>query len=312
MNDIVMARTSLFRQPASQPASQPARQPASPPAFDNLITSFFLRKTWLRIAALNILEKKTLNEMKDTLEELKASVKSEVDKYASLQDELKQLRDAIQDIGDNSNQEIYLIASIKCQDKIQLFEKYRQNFVKSSITFQPYSEIVQYISEMSGLGKIEHGTKKITVQRNPDKIIKLNSKSENGAYLNEIKCLGIRDICVLLNGQVLIADSETNEVKLLNQQYHLVSHCSVSDEPSGICQITPHEVAVTVGSAVQFFQVKCCQLVTDRKLQLQHDCKGIAYHEEDLFVDSDTALYKYTLSGELFSKLHEVKEKEQK
>jgi hypothetical protein len=28
MNDIVMARTSLFRQPASQPARQPASQPA--------------------------------------------------------------------------------------------------------------------------------------------------------------------------------------------------------------------------------------------------------------------------------------------
>ncbi|KAH3739005.1 hypothetical protein DPMN_045649 [Dreissena polymorpha] len=28
MNDIVMAQTSLFRQPASQPASQPANQPA--------------------------------------------------------------------------------------------------------------------------------------------------------------------------------------------------------------------------------------------------------------------------------------------
>ncbi|KAH3713471.1 hypothetical protein DPMN_073264 [Dreissena polymorpha] len=28
MNDIVMARTSLFRQPASQPASPPASQPA--------------------------------------------------------------------------------------------------------------------------------------------------------------------------------------------------------------------------------------------------------------------------------------------
>ena len=27
----------------------PARQPASPPAFANLITSFFLRKTWLKI-----------------------------------------------------------------------------------------------------------------------------------------------------------------------------------------------------------------------------------------------------------------------
>ncbi|KAH3725397.1 hypothetical protein DPMN_051230 [Dreissena polymorpha] len=40
MNDIVMARTSLFRPPASQSASLPA--------FANLITSFFLRKTWLK------------------------------------------------------------------------------------------------------------------------------------------------------------------------------------------------------------------------------------------------------------------------
>ncbi|KAH3816372.1 hypothetical protein DPMN_117888 [Dreissena polymorpha] len=35
--------------PARQPASPPARQPASPPAFANLITSFFLRKTWLKM-----------------------------------------------------------------------------------------------------------------------------------------------------------------------------------------------------------------------------------------------------------------------
>ncbi|KAH3806671.1 hypothetical protein DPMN_134995 [Dreissena polymorpha] len=34
-----MARTSLFRQPASPPASPPASQPASPPAFANLITN---------------------------------------------------------------------------------------------------------------------------------------------------------------------------------------------------------------------------------------------------------------------------------
>ncbi|KAH3741284.1 hypothetical protein DPMN_048006 [Dreissena polymorpha] len=32
MNDIVMARTSLFRPPASPPARQPASQPASQPA----------------------------------------------------------------------------------------------------------------------------------------------------------------------------------------------------------------------------------------------------------------------------------------
>ncbi|KAH3850266.1 hypothetical protein DPMN_092674 [Dreissena polymorpha] len=60
MNDIVMARTSLFRPPASPPASPPARQPASqpasPPAFANLITSFFLRKTWLKSHGVGMLD----------------------------------------------------------------------------------------------------------------------------------------------------------------------------------------------------------------------------------------------------------------
>ncbi|KAH3810360.1 hypothetical protein DPMN_138752 [Dreissena polymorpha] len=34
------------------PARQPARQPASPPAFANLITIFFLRKTWLKMGGV--------------------------------------------------------------------------------------------------------------------------------------------------------------------------------------------------------------------------------------------------------------------
>jgi hypothetical protein len=38
--------------PARPPASQPASQPDSPPAFANLITSFFLRKTWLIMSTI--------------------------------------------------------------------------------------------------------------------------------------------------------------------------------------------------------------------------------------------------------------------
>ncbi|KAH3749457.1 hypothetical protein DPMN_183955 [Dreissena polymorpha] len=43
-----VTRDKIVTKPACS-ARPPARQPASPPAFANLITSFFLRKTWLKM-----------------------------------------------------------------------------------------------------------------------------------------------------------------------------------------------------------------------------------------------------------------------
>ncbi|KAH3768989.1 uncharacterized protein LOC127846517 [Dreissena polymorpha] len=251
------------------------------------------------IAALNKLEKKTLREMKDTLIKLQAPLNSDIDKCATLRGELKQLGDAIHNISDKSKQELSLIASIKCQVKIQQFEKYqKENFVevKSSIIFQPNFEIVQYLSKLSELGRIEHS-------------IQTFGKSEYDVHLgdsNDSKC-SIRDICVLPDGHVLIADLGNSKIKLLKQQYQLVSNCRLSGQPWGMSVITPTEVGVTVGSKVKFIKVNNCQLVKVRNLKLQHECIGIAYDEGDLFVPSGTARFKYTLSGKLVSKLHEDK-----
>ncbi|KAH3702494.1 hypothetical protein DPMN_077517, partial [Dreissena polymorpha] len=87
----------------------------------------------------------------------------------------------------------------------------------------------------------------------------------------------------------------------------VVSHCSVSDTPWGICQITSSEVGVTGGHEVQFIKVNNNQLVKDRKLEFQHDCVGIAFHQGDLYVTSGTELYNYSLDGKLVSKLHKNK-----
>ncbi|KAH3896517.1 hypothetical protein DPMN_020694 [Dreissena polymorpha] len=66
-----------------------------------------------------------------------------------------------------------------------------------------------------------------------------------------------------------------------------------------MCVITPSEVAVSVGHGIQFITVNKTQLVPARKVQLEHDCKGIAHHQMDLFITSRKALYKYSLSGNL-------------
>ncbi|XP_052214273.1 uncharacterized protein LOC127832681 isoform X2 [Dreissena polymorpha] len=288
-------------------------------------------------AALDLLEKNTLKEMKETLTKLQASLRGDIDKCASLQGELKQLCDAIQDISDKSMLELSFVASIKCQEKIKQSETYlKKNFAlaKSSIAFEPNSDIVQYLTKLSGLGRIEHSAQTLPVQyltklsglgrieysaqtlpvqRNPHPVIRLNSKYEyNASIQSDLDNCCITAICVLPDIlMVLVVDYANCKVKLLDQQYKVVDHCIVSDWPKNMCQISPTEVAVTVDGGtnheIWFITVNNNQLVTNRKLQLQHICGGIAHYQGDLFVTSGTALYKYSMSGKLVSKLHEGK-----
>ncbi|KAH3738275.1 hypothetical protein DPMN_044907 [Dreissena polymorpha] len=45
-------------------------------------------------------------------------------------------------------------------------------------------------------------------------------------------------------------------------------------------------------------------MVTGRKLQLRHARIGIVCHQGDLYIAADTALYKYTLSGNQVSRMY--------
>ncbi|KAH3749149.1 hypothetical protein DPMN_183640 [Dreissena polymorpha] len=262
-------------------------------------------------AALDTIEQKTLNAMKDTLAKLQASCKDDVEECISLQDKLKQLRDAIQDISDKSKLELSFIATSKCKDKTQHCETFlKKNSLqaKVSVTFQPNSEIVQYLSKLSGLGTIEHSTQTLMEHENPNKVFTVQGKSKHNVRISgdSVVC-SICAICVLQEGQVLIADESNKTIKLLDQQYQVVSHCSVTTWPFGMCQITLSEVAVTLESEVQFITINNRKLVTGRKLQLHHACFGIACHQDDLYITDQTALYKYTLSGKQVSKMYEDK-----
>ncbi|KAH3719247.1 hypothetical protein DPMN_062079 [Dreissena polymorpha] len=86
----------------------------------------------------------------------------------------------------------------------------------------------------------------------------------------------ITAICVLPEGQVLVADFSNKKVKQLDKQYQVVSHLGVTGYPNDICQITSSVVAVTVEDVsinppeVQFITVNTSQLVPAEKFNLQH------------------------------------------
>ncbi|KAH3737133.1 hypothetical protein DPMN_043711, partial [Dreissena polymorpha] len=211
---------------------------------------------------------KELNEMKDEVISIKGSVTSSIHKCTSLHNDLLQLLEIVQKTGDNK--ELCLIASIKIKHIIQ-----------------------QALTLFGKSGKA------FTVQRKT--VYNLRIPSDSGTCF-------ISGICVLPDGKVLVADGENKRVKLLNQQYQVVSHWDVNAYLHAICLITPSEVAVAVNTSniheVQFITVNQGKLVPGRKLQLQHKCRGIAHHQGDLFVTSGEELYKYTLNGKQVCSLY--------
>ncbi|KAH3895173.1 hypothetical protein DPMN_019333 [Dreissena polymorpha] len=214
---------------------------------------------------------KVLNEMKDEVISIKGSVTSSIHKCTSLHNDLSQFHEIVQKIGDHK--ELCLIASIKCKHIIQ--------------------------QALTLLGK---SGKAFNVQRKSVHNVKIPSDS--------YEC-SIEGICVLTDGQVLVADYFNKRVKLLNQQYQVVSHWDVNAQPVDICLITPSEVAVAVNDhdskihEVQFITVNQGKLVSGRKFQLQHECTFITHHQGDLFVTSGQELYKYSLNGKLICRLYQ-------
>ncbi|KAH3770395.1 hypothetical protein DPMN_171680 [Dreissena polymorpha] len=208
---------------------------------------------------------KELIDIKDEVKNIQGSITDSFYKCIRLNNELSRYHDLIQKIGDNK--ELYFIATVKCEQALTM------------------------------LGKSGHV---FTVQGKSEHNVKIPSDSDT--------CC-IAAICVIPNGQVLLADSSNKTVKLLDQQYWVVSHCSVNSEPRGMCEITPSNVAVVLNDdnthEVQFITVSQSQLFPGRKFWLQHRCEGIAHDQGDLFIWSDTALFKYSLSGKQVCRLYQ-------
>ncbi|KAH3737435.1 hypothetical protein DPMN_044028 [Dreissena polymorpha] len=208
---------------------------------------------------------KELNEMKDEVISIKGSVTSSIYKCTVLHNDLSQFHEIVEKIGDNK--ELCLIASIKCKHIIQ--------------------------QERTLLGK---SGKAFNIQRQSVHNVRIPSDSD---------LCDITGMCALPDGRVLVADFYNNKVKLLNQQYQVVSHCGVTAMPWDICQITPSEVAVAFNNEVQFITVSQSQLAKGRKLELPHSCYSIAHHQGILFIASGTALFMYTLNGKQVCRLYE-------
>ena len=121
---------------------------------------------------------------------------------------------------------------------------------------------------------------------------------------------GIRGVCGLPNGDIVITDCSNNKVKLLDEKFKVLDQCKIPPHPRDICCLDDGTVFVTVCDQerwreIQKLQIKARKIEPKNTIKLDHDCYGLARYNDQLFVSSHTALYVYTMDGELVKKLYE-------
>ncbi|XP_052267088.1 uncharacterized protein LOC127868936 isoform X2 [Dreissena polymorpha] len=261
-------------------------------------------------AHLDELEKATLKEMDELKASWNASLKFDVDTCSRLHTELTRLSDAIQEIG-KKNKELAFIAHQKSEEMIKQVDKYlNKNLIKTelSLKFIIYNDINGYLFQLTGLGHTIHIAKELTTLGSPDQAIIVTGATPVSVRIpSDInETYHINGVCGLFNGQILVTDCNNRTLKLLDLQHKVVSVCDMSYLTLDICLLTPCQVAVALDSnCIQFVSVNSGQLVKGRSLFFTHDCTGVTHHQGDLYITSNTALYKYNLTGTLVNKMYE-------
>jgi len=117
----------------------------------------------------------------------------------------------------------------------------------------------------------------------------------------------IQGMCGLATGEFHIADQKNMEIKLLDNNYKVISTCDVPENFQDVCLIGDREAAVSVNKNIEdrheihLFRVRSGTLQKTRSVKLRHECVGLAHNSGNLYVTTgtQTSLYVYNiLSGQ--------------
>ncbi|XP_052272267.1 uncharacterized protein LOC127872861 isoform X2 [Dreissena polymorpha] len=260
---------------------------------------------------LDELERNTIRDLDTLLHTRKQSLQSDTDTCLKAINSLKKIGDAINNI-EKGQKDISFIAYQKGFEMSSEAENLLKELAVNkspSVAFNKNPCIEHTLSDLSTLGSIECVEKQS--YKNENFILECKTQFLQDIRITSDKTIGdIRGICELSCGDILIVDKRNKRVKLLDIQYKVVAHADLIGSPMDMCTISPTEVAVTIEESktnmiVQFLNVKDRQIYIGRTLDFKHKCHGIAFFKNTLFITSLTALYQYTMDGQLVKKIYE-------
>ncbi|KAL4217556.1 hypothetical protein ACF0H5_022298 [Mactra antiquata] len=245
---------------------------------------------------LKKLEEASIKEIEDDYKTLESQILAERQRYEDSIDELKNLKQLIQQASGNIAQLFVCskLAEKKCTT-LRDDEKKRKTFKHAEIKFVPSEQLKSSIEKMKNLGETSaissrtYNLYKVTKIRD----MKVRLKEDTSGC-------GILGSCII-DDTVIFTDYMNNKLKRFDiSSSSLIDYCKVPGGPCGVCRVGEREVAVAcLDRRVHFVSIHN-KLSLLRSIQMNHDCYGIAYSNDKLYItDGDKSLYMCDMSGNI-------------
>ncbi|KAL4217547.1 hypothetical protein ACF0H5_022287 [Mactra antiquata] len=248
---------------------------------------------------LKKLEEASIKEIEDEYQTLESQILAERQRYEDSIDELKNLKQLIQQASGNIAQLFVCskLAEKKCTT-LRDDEKKRKTFKHAEIKFVPSEQLKSSIEKMKHLGETSAISSRTYNLYKVTKIRDMNVrlKEDTSGY----NC-GIYGSCII-DDTVIFTDFRNNKLKRFDiSSSSLIDYCEVPDGPCGVCRVGEREVAVACRDrrVVHFVSIHN-KLSLLRSIKMNHYCYGIAYSNDKLYItDDDKSLYMYDMSGNI-------------
>ena len=116
-------------------------------------------------------------------------------------------------------------------------------------------------------------------------------------------------ICEMPTGELVIADFNNENIKLLNRKFKVTDSCHFPGKPYHLCHTERNEVAVAVFREIHFFSVTSWKLQAVRNFSTDFICSSIAHHQGTLYIASPReGLYQCNMKGKAVKKVYKFEE----
>ncbi|KAL4228349.1 hypothetical protein ACF0H5_013779 [Mactra antiquata] len=246
---------------------------------------------------LKKLEEASIKEIEDDYKKLESQIIAERQRYEDSIDELKNLKQLIQQASGNIAQ--LFVCSKLAEKKCTTLgddEMERKSLKHAEVKFVPSEQLKSSIEKMKHLGE----TSAISSRTyNLYKVTKIRDMNV-GLKEDTSECC-IYGSCII-DDTVIFTDFMNNKLKRFDiSSSSLIDYCEVPRGPYGVCRVGEREVAVACGErrVVHFVSIHN-KLSLLRSIQMNHGCYGIVYSNDKLYITGgNKSLYMCDMSGNI-------------
>ncbi|XP_053390775.1 uncharacterized protein LOC128553627 [Mercenaria mercenaria] len=254
---------------------------------------------------LKSLEKESLKEIEEQFRQMKLQLEEE---KKGAEDELAILKQAEEGLVKAEGNRAQQFVSLKSAQNIIAQNEEMSRSLRltndANISFAPDSTIRNFLLNCKTLGSVNHHVATQMQQRKALYAIKAR-REFNIKMQNDASSCWVNGSCLTEDGALLMADYKNNTLKRANNVTNpVLDHCKLPDHPLSVCCVSKHEAAVTLNKNTVQFVSLADQMTPTRQIKLTHDCFGIAYKGDKLYItDNINSLYIHDMTGNLLKKV---------